>query len=83
MEIESQVGALPMEQLSGNADIKALNIIISGLVAQIVEGQGHSNLDIAELHALRKLSKADTTAGTAPNPMLIARFFANARDKSD
>lgn len=81
MKTESQVTLL-LDEMQADADIQALKIIISGLVAQIVNSQGHPSLDIAELHALRRMNNADTASGAEPNPILIARFFANARRKS-
>lgn len=79
MRIDSEVVALAAEVRSQEADIQALNTIISGLVEQLREVQGHLKLDAAEVYALKQLNGAHSTSPVAPNPVLIARFFSDAR----
>lgn len=79
MRNESEVAALAVEVRPQDADIQALKTIIFGLVEQLREIQGHLNLDAAEVYALKQLNGADSTSPIAPNPVLIARFFSDAR----
>ncbi|MCP1622850.1 hypothetical protein [Pseudomonas nitroreducens] len=79
MKIESQLGMLSMDPLPTEADLQAINIIISGLLEQIMEVQGNLNLDTAELSSLVRMNNGEATSAPAPNPVLIAKFFSNAR----
>lgn len=79
MKVESQAGVFSVDILPTKADVQALKIIISGLAEQIMEIQGHLNLDSAELHALKQMNNAASPSEVQPNPVLVAQFFTNAR----
>ncbi|MFV3415355.1 hypothetical protein ACQCLI_18765 [Pseudomonas nitroreducens] len=79
MHIDNEIVALTAEVRPQKADIQALKTIISALVEQLRDIQGHLNLDAAEVYALKQLNGADSQSPVAPNPILIARFFSDAR----